>query len=182
MEEAIQSLWRDRFAQSTNRSRDSLLCTWCRLHAAAFAGRVPPLDPFPLTSEKLIATSALFKAGGYLSFDNYAFRAKSEHLMLGGESAQWTDHLRLIFNQCRDSVGRGSGVSRQSKPLHLIKAMALTVNDQPITIGGPSAPLDFAVAGCFFMLREIELTSALTKHVSISRDGLAATWLLPTSN
>ena len=40
----------------------------------------------------------LFKAGGYLSLDNYAFRAKEQHLMHGKGDAQWTEQMRMTFN------------------------------------------------------------------------------------
>ena len=43
------------------------------------------------------------------------------------------------------------------------------------------APSDFATAGCFFMLREVEISSARAGHVRISSDKLSASWLLPTS-
>ena len=74
-----------------------------------------------------------------------------------------------------------SEYSRQSQPLDSVAVAALDLADEPLVPAGPVAPSDFVVAGTFFMLREIELTSALTKHVNISRDGQAATWLLPTS-
>ena len=119
--------------------------------------------------------------GGYLSFGNYAFRAKCEHLMRGGDDARWTEHLRSIFNQCRDSVGRGIGASRQSKPLDLVKVVQTTGTSDPVVPGGPIGTVDFAIAGCFFLLREIEISAARIEHLAFASDQSSVSWQLPSS-
>ena len=43
------------------------------------------------------------------------------------------------------------------------------------------APADFAVAGSFFLLREIEIAAARVGHVTLGADGLSVAWVLPKS-
>ena len=56
--------------------------------------------------------AALFKAGGYLSFDNFAMRAKSAHLE--ADPYAWDPALERALAEAMRSVGRGTGTSRQS--------------------------------------------------------------------
>ena len=79
------------------------------------------------------------------------------------------------------AVNRDVGASRQSEPLDAIAVAGLDLKDDPLVGGGPVAPVDFAVAGTFFLLREIELAAARVEHVKLSADGLSVDWLLPTS-
>ena len=117
-----------------------------------------------------------------MSFDNYMYRAKSEHLALGltGPGA-WSAELTAAMKDAIRSCPRGIGASRQSKPLDAVAVAGLGLPETPLVPAGPVAPMDFAVAGTFFMLREIELGAALCKHVEVSGDGSSVTWLLPTS-
>ena len=117
--------------------------------------------------ERLFDIAALFKAGKYIAFDNYAYRAKSEHLTLGGEGAVWTEHLKRVFDKCRHSVNRGAGIAKQSQPLDVLGVARLGLGDSPVNPGGPIGPGDFAVAGCLFMLREAEIAAARYEHVTI---------------
>ena len=82
MEAALGDLDRDRYAETSTKSRASWLRTWVTMHQAAFQRFPNPPGPFPLTCDSIRRVAALFKAGGYLSFVNYAMRAKSEHLSL----------------------------------------------------------------------------------------------------
>ena len=71
------------------------------------------VPPFPLTPDKLLRVAAVFKAGGYLSFDNYAYRAKSEHLERGFEDpCPWGPALAKAFADAVRSCARGAGASR----------------------------------------------------------------------
>ena len=81
MEEAVAAVVRDRFAETTAKSRASWLRTWLILHAAASGVGTPP---FPLTPIIIYGIAVLFKAGKYHSFANYMFRAKAEHMSLEG--------------------------------------------------------------------------------------------------
>jgi hypothetical protein len=62
-EDALHVLRRDQDAATSVASRDSMLRTWIDLHGAWF----PDTEPFPLTSEKIMAVGAMLKKGGYRS-------------------------------------------------------------------------------------------------------------------
>ena len=183
MAEAVEALVRDKYAPKTHTVRATWLRTWLAMHAAAFRSEPPPpVPPFPLSPEIIVRVAAMFKAGGYLSFENYMLRAKSEHLGLGLVGpGSWSPELSAAVKEAIRSCNRGAGISRQSKPLDAVAVAALDLPDDPLVSGGPIAPADFVVAGCFFLLREVELAAAKAGHVTVSTDGSSVTWLLPTS-
>jgi hypothetical protein len=80
MDAAVAALLLDRYAANTHRSRLTWQKTWLKMHVAAHRHIHPPPPPFPLTPTILHRIAALFKAGGYLSYENYVIWAKSEHL------------------------------------------------------------------------------------------------------
>ena len=137
---ATQALLRDKFAATTNLSRASWLKTWLVLHEAV-CERLGISEPaFPLTPAGVQSIAALFKAGGYLSFDNYMFRAKAEHVAVEGPNGIWTEALDRVCKDCMRSVGRGAGAARQSSPLDVVALAAMSWNDPPTGGGRASGP------------------------------------------
>ena len=56
------------------------------------------------------------------------------------------------------------------------------MQDGPVSASGPIGPIDFATAGVFFLLREIELAAAKLGHLSfVEAAPTSVTWLLPSS-
>ena len=167
MESAVEALRLDMYAPNTHAVRASWLRTWLSIHHAAFSvGQ--PVPPFPLTPLIIRRVAALFKQGGYLSFENYMLRAKAEHLSLGATGVgAWTPDLSIAMREAIRSCCRGVGTSRQSQPIDAVAIASLGLPDDPLSPGGPIAPADFAVAGIFFLLREVELAAALFKHVTV---------------
>ena len=186
---AVASLVEDEFAATTRAARSSMLKTWYRLHDAAFSHDLPGTPAFPLSALSIRRVGALFKAGKYQSFDNYASRAKAAHILLGDSSGgRWTAELDRVLTDTRRSVNRGVGSSRQSQPIDPCAVASLELPDSPLVPRGPLAPCDFAIVGIFFLLREIELSSAMLSHVSFSpcaslanASSGSASLLLPTS-
>ena len=72
---AIADLLRDRYSPTSLRSRESWLRTWVTMHEAAYSKEAVRPGPFPLTAEGITRVAALFKRGGYHSFENYGIRA-----------------------------------------------------------------------------------------------------------
>ena len=107
---------------------------------------------FPLTSAGVQRIAALFKAGGYLSFDNYMFRAKAEHIVAEGASGEWSRALDRACKDCMRSVGRGAGAARQSSLLDVLLLASLGLPVDPVVEGGPLAPVDCVVADTLFLL------------------------------
>ena len=130
LQHAVDELMRDRYAANSNRARESWLRTWMTMFAAAYSTAQHPPPPFPLTPQIIFRVAALFKAGRYLSFEQYMQRAKSEHLALAlaGTSA-WSAELAAAYKDAVRSVNRGVGIARQSKPLDTLAVAGLRLPD-----------------------------------------------------
>ena len=92
----------------------------------------------------------------------------------------WTDVLQLEAKSSVASVLRGIGPARQSATFDLQRAFSLESGCGAV----PQGPVDTICAlemGCFWMLREIELSLALDKHLSVDEQNRIATLVLPCS-
>ena len=177
MREAVDKLLKDVHSSSSIASRNSLLKTWIKFHDIAHKGVEVPA--FPLFEDGILRIAALFKAGGYKSFDNYMDRAKSHHILLG---ADWSLALDRTSKDARRSVSRNVGRCRQSRPLDILAVGNLPQQDGPFSDGGPIGPVDFAIAGTLFLLREIEIAAARFGSITFgSPEHSAVTWCLPSS-
>ena len=174
---ALQQFSELMVAPSNMSSQDSLLKTWQVFHNAWFIGGEPVL---PLTVDKVLAICSMFRAGGYRSIDNYLSRIKDHHI---GQGHPWSDFLNRAYRKARRAVGRGIGPARQSAGLNLEVAYgAFAAHDgRPVCKGGPLGLRSLLVCGCFWMLRELELSCALVCHVSVDLANLTVCWRLPSS-
>ena len=164
----------DFFARSTRQSRDALLQTWFRFHGMWFPSCVPVV---PLTTEKLVKVSCIFKQGGYKAFRNYLGRVKDYHCELGHA---WTEDLRRTSRKCVRSVLRGLAGPTRSEPFHFDSVVAyLKECDEPVCSTGPESPLAMVVIGVYFMLRELELSAIDMTDVVFGTDSI--TLSLPVS-
>jgi hypothetical protein len=126
---AILALEIDKVANSARASRDTLWRTWCRMHVAWFGTANPVL---PLTTEKIKCLASMFKAGDYSSFENYASRAKSEHISRFLEhQVPWSFELSEDIRTAKRSVLRGVGGPRQSMPVDVDRIKALGSMELP---------------------------------------------------
>ena len=169
-------------SKSANSSRPtniSLWRTWQKLHAEWYGNGVPAL---PLTIDKIACVGSLFKAGRYVSYPNYASRAKAEHLAaFPDHGIPWSEELAVAIKDAIRSIQRGLGSTRQSLPLDLHRVHKLDLDDEPLVDGGPIAPSHFATLGIFFLTREIEIALATSTDVRLDLDRCEVSWSLPVS-
>ena len=96
--QALNDLTAMMVAPSAAASQDSLLHTWHSFHNEWFNSEVPAL---PLTSEKVYAVCAMFRAGGYRAIENYVSRIKDSHLEHGHS---WTEFLDRACRKAKRAV------------------------------------------------------------------------------
>ena len=152
--------------------------TWAEFHEAVFGdaneGTLPVL---PLTHEKIMAVSALFKSGGYRAYKNYLNAAKNKHL----QHFEWTTMLGKIARDAARSVLRGIGPARQSATLDINAVFKLKDDGEPLVEHGPVGAINMIILGMFFLLREIEASLSLASSVSIEPNSKRVTWNLPAT-
>ena len=71
--EALAALHNNMYARTSIGPREAQATTWARFHVWWYGPDVPIL---PLTEQKVLHVSALFKSAGYKSYKNYASRMK----------------------------------------------------------------------------------------------------------
>ena len=90
--------------------------------------------------------------------------------------------LDRTSKDARRSVARNVGRCRQSRPLDILAVGNLPQQDAPLNDGGPIGPVDFAISGTFFLLREIEIAAAVLGNITFgSPEHSFVTWSLPSS-
>ena len=169
----------DKVANSARAARISIWNTWIRMHRAWFGEAVPVL---PLTVCKIKAVAALFKAGNYTAFANYASRAKAEHIeQFHVHAVPWSEELTCEIKGALRSVTRGRGPSKQSCPVDLGKIGKLGNLEAPVVDGGPIGICDLMIIGSFFMARELEIACAKCGHIFIDAIESEVTWNMPVA-
>ena len=177
--EALHRFESDKSANSSRASQTSLWRTWCRMHHEWHGTTIQPL---PLTQSKIQSVAAMFKAGGYSSFANYASRAKAQHIAsYEAHGVPWSEELATWIRDSTRSVERGVGPSRQSFPVDPQRVLDLGVLEEPVCSEGPIGPTDFIIVGAFFLTREIEIACAKSTHVEMDHMNMEVQWTLPVS-
>lgn len=124
----------------------------------------------------------MFKKGRYTSYANHLSRAKSEHeKTFKRHGVLWTADLDLEFKDSIRSVERGMGPSRQSYPIDLRQINLILDVFLPVRDDGPGAPIDAVTFGGCFMMREIELSLLLFRHVTLDEVSRCVSVYLPAS-
>lgn len=167
-------LIQDKVAKSSIQPTTTAWKTWKRMHRRALQNR----NYLPLTPSGFVAIGALFKAGDYRSFPNYASVAKARHLEYGYRWSQLLNHTRSWVTR---SVLRGIGPARQSCPLQHHRVLELPHDEEALSPGGPLHPVRTAILATLFLLREIECSTAVLSSWSFDKTRLEFTWLLPSS-
>ena len=141
----------------------ALIKTWTSFHMAWFG---PSVEVLPLVPAKVFAVCAMFRAGRYRSVENYLSRIKDLHI---GEGFDWSMCLERTFRKSKRAVNRGIGPARQSAALDLVCAR------------GPVGLRNLIVVGCFWMLRELEISCAKVCHLEVDLVHYWVDWTLAVS-
>ena len=99
------------------------------------------------------------------------------------EGFVWDEFLDRAVRRARRAATRGIGPARQSASLDLPAAAARleTLPAIPHADGVPVGNKNLIVAGAFWMLRELELSSAIVADITVVSDPVSVAWRLPVS-
>ena len=175
-EGAMKALEDDVHAASSRKAVDMKM----RTISAALARWAIPLYPPTILSIK--ALGATLKKGGYRSAESYLLLYKGACERRG---FPYTADLVRTHRDCVRSCVRGLGGATKALALPFDKFGELDLeSDEPWTSGGPIGPSCALVAGAWFLMREVELSTtraALVKLVGEKEENFAVTWSLPAS-
>ena len=146
--------------------------TWRQVASAA--GFVPSA---PLAPTTIVTVVAVLAQAGYRSIPGMFALAKQAHVRAGHA---WTAQLDLASRDALRGALRGQGPPKQSAAFPLERLSDLPPGDDPWVVGGPVGPVRALAVGCWWLLREIELSNILAKHVRPGESGTLEI-LLPTS-
>ena len=160
------------FSASSAGTRESLLDTFC---AIAEAGGVVP---FPLTLDGVKVVFACMRKAGYRSVAQYISRARQQNVALGYSV---DERLALELESISRSVQRGIGEADRAWGLELaILARAPEVAESG-TRGAPLHVRRAGIVGCWWILREIELSAVRLRAVRFDGERKEVTLFLPAS-
>ena len=147
----------DKYAKSAVGSVHSRLLWW-----TARAGE-RGIDPYPLTVDKLQLFGALLKDAGYRSAVSYMSTAKQHHIKLGHS---WTAALDLEMRDGRMACERGIGPPLKCGSFDLQKLANVQTTGVALFKSGPKWPREGALCGCWWAMREMELSTARCRQVT----------------
>ena len=147
----------DKYAKSAVESVQSRLLWWTA-RASEHC-----IEPYPLTVDKLQLFGALLKAAGYRSAVSCMSIAKKQHIKLG---YLWTAALDLEMRDGKRACERSIGPPRKCGSFDLRKLASLQTTGAALFKGGPRWPREGALCGCWWAMREMELSSARCKQVT----------------
>ena len=173
-ESILKELHDDVYAPKSWKSKSSHVNTWSFYHKRWYGETEPVL---PLTSDKIFAIAAQFKAQGYRSYQNYIDTMCDIHK----EQHSWTEDLQRARERSLRSVTRGIGPPKQCSELPVCDVFSLGTPLDAITDKGPICPVDWAVINSFHLTRGAESACALASAVVIDETRKTYTWGLPNS-
>ena len=157
-EQALRDLERGFYADSSRASYESRSKTIAKIFAQWGVAQYPP------SVHTVRVLGASLKAGGYRSaaayFSMYAITAERE----GWELSQ---AVRRAITDATRSCERGIGGPVRARALPLAEFHRLPGGRDPWVPSGPLSPRNVLVVGSFWMMREIEVSSARAQHVEL---------------
>ena len=132
----------------------------------------------PLTPLKITVVGSAMKGGGYRSCKNYLDAIKRVHV---DEGHGWNEQLSLASKRYHASTSRGMGPAMQSAPLDFMKMRELNLNDSVSNPLYPARPGAAAVMATFWLLRDLEATTAEYRDMLIDRAARKVTLILSMS-
>ena len=168
---ALESLQDDMLSRSTGPAQASRVRTYRALCSAW------GVTAFPMSTESVKCVGASLKAGFYRSPQLY-FQAAMGHQM---RALGWPVEAMVkgLVKEVVRSVKRGLGPAKlkDSFDVWSLQAATISEDDEPFSLDSVEHCTDMAIIGCWWMLRELEMSAAKAHHLYV--DGGLANLLLP---
>ena len=168
---SLEDLERDVLAQSTRPSQESRVRTFLAICTAW------EVVPFPLTPECVKAVGASLKAGRYRSSHLYFQAAINHQIRRYGLTVE--PFIRALIKDVNRSVKRGLGPARLKAGFSIFSIAALVDPDDStaFTFEKVSHMADLIIITSWFMMRELEISSARDSYLSLQ--GNEVTMMIP---
>ena len=157
---ALEKLKEDMHANSSKSSLANKVNTFEEFHKSWFGGCCAV---YPLSVPGVLAVAAMLKAGGYASGANYLSAARVHSRDLGHAEAPLVGHA---VRRALASLERGVGQAKQTHALPLNRFVELPQDDDAWSSNGPVGAADALTAGCWWLMREIELAATNVDDVT----------------
>ena len=158
---ALDAFERDVLAHTTREAMAAKLRTIER--ALALWGLVP----LPPSTRTLRALGATLKQGRYRSAASYLYIYKADAERQG---FPWDPVLQRLLKDAIRSCERGMGPATRARPLPLLQLGGLPGGLQAWVAGGPARPRNAVVVGAWWLMREVELSTARAIHAEVIGD------------
>ena len=166
-QEAIELLNAQMWAKTARGPRQSRENLWNTI--ASTAGFQDPRDLTPLL---LTTVTAILVQAGYRSTPAIVSQAVTSFKRKGGV---WCDTLDLARQDALRAARRGIGPPQRSAPFPLHLAYSLPGSAKPWHPNGPVGPRNAIVTGCWWLLREIELSALKLNAITVESDMVSLT-------
>ena len=161
---SLEALQDDILSKSSAPAQESRVRTYKALCAAW------EVAPFPVSPESIRCTGASFKAGHYRSVQLYyqaVFGFQLRHLGVPVDPL-----IRGTVREVVRSVKRGLGPSRLKEgfDVWLLSRSTFSDDDEAFNLSSAVHCIDMVIIGVWWMLREIEMSSAMVQHLWLEHD------------
>ena len=168
---SLEELEKDVLANSTKPSQDSRIRTYLALCTAW------EVSAFPLSPECIKAVGASLKAGAYRSPQLYFQAAINHQVRRYGLPVE--PYIRAIIKDVNRSIKRGLGPAKLKAGFNVYTVASLVDQDdtEPFSLQRLPHVADVILLGCWFMMRELEMSSARDSYLWL--DGNEVTMMIP---
>ena len=135
------------------------------------------LDPFALSPELIMQVAGILHKANYRTAMAHVHQAVIIFKERGGTPSP---ALTRAVQRAGRACARGSGPARHTLPFPVEDLARLPNGPEPWAKDGPSHPRRTLLLGCWWLIKEIELSNRLIKDVSFSGSGHAS-WNLSAS-
>ena len=172
-EAAKSELVKDAYASSAISPFESRRATWEEVgQAAGFS------CPFSLTVDSVYTITGILRKAQYRSAEQYLDTAVQIFIERHGVV---TPALRQAIKRATRAAKRNRGPAKQAQGLPLRSCGSLPAVEKPAVSQGPCRPACAVRLTSWWLLRELEASSAKLKHVTVDSQSKVVRWRLPNS-